>query len=103
MNDQQEESATRGWTVNSAMIGRNLRLLRCGEVVRKIVGDFGGLEFLRALEMQGDKISGGLCGHFLSVMVVLFGAWLNSDIDYTTFTIFASKGEVVPCLIPVEC
>ncbi|WP_375623872.1 MULTISPECIES: hypothetical protein [unclassified Bartonella] len=47
-------------------------------MITKILGDFGGeireIGFLRALEMQGDKISGGLCGHSLSAMIALLGA-----------------------------
>ncbi|WP_375693299.1 MULTISPECIES: hypothetical protein [unclassified Bartonella] len=46
-------------------------------MITKILGDFGGeireIEFLRALEMQGDKISGVLCGHFLSAMIAFVG------------------------------
>ncbi|WP_375671597.1 hypothetical protein [Bartonella sp. CL27QHWL] len=46
-------------------------------MITKILGDFWGareIGFLRALEMQGDKISGGLCGHSLSAMIALLGA-----------------------------
>ncbi len=46
-------------------------------MITKILGDFWGeireIGFLRALEMQGDKISGGLCGHFLSAMIAFVG------------------------------
>ncbi|WP_375674352.1 hypothetical protein [Bartonella sp. CL100XZDX] len=37
-------------------------------------GEIREIGFLRALEMQGDKISGGLCGHSLSAMIALLGA-----------------------------
>lgn len=40
---------------------------------RLLGGEIREIGFLRALEMQGDKISGGLCGHFLSAMIALVG------------------------------